>query len=60
MMHQILEGFFITFDMVTIGLYFASNSGVFSVAFYSVTKAAYDASNSEVFCIHKFLIHIGL
>ena len=51
MMRQILEVFFIPFDMVTIGSYVASNSGVYSIPFELVTKGAYVASNSGVFCV---------
>ena len=54
MMRQILEVFFIPFDMVTIGSYVASNSGVFSIPFNWVTKGTYDVSNSGVFCIHFY------
>ena len=48
MMRQISVDFSIPFDLITIGSYDASNSGVFSIPFDSVTIGSYDASNSEV------------
>ena len=48
MMRQILEFFCIPFDLVTIGIYDASNSGVFSIPFDLVTIGSYVVSNSGV------------